>query len=71
MGHDIVADDLLAGLCDVIIDVVRICLHLGDLLICNRKSEFLLCLRKCDPELSPLVTIIAHILIPLLVHCVY
>ena len=53
MGHHIVADFLFSCLCHIIIDILRMCLQLIDLLLGNRQTQLFLGLRKCDPQLPP------------------
>ena len=59
MAHDVVAHFLLSRLCDIIVDILRMRLQLLDLLVCNDRlsvlgqSQFLLRLRKGNPELAP------------------
>ena len=53
MTHDIVADNFLAGLRLFVIDILRVLLHLRNLLIGDIQSQLLLCLSECNPELSP------------------
>ena len=59
MAHDIMAHFLLSRLCDIIVDVLRMCLQLLDLLVRDDglsvlgQSQLLLRLRKGNPELAP------------------
>ena len=53
MRHDIMTDDLLPLLCHLIVDIILMCLQLCDLFIRDVQPELLLCLRQCDPKLSP------------------
>ena len=53
MAHYIVANFLLPGLGNIVVDVVLVSLEFFNLLICNRKSKFLLYLCKGDPKSPP------------------
>ncbi len=51
--HHVVAHDLFTGLCHIVIDIVPVGLHLGNLLFGDGKAQFLFRLRERDPEPSP------------------
>ena len=53
MGHNIMANFLLAGFCHIIINIFCMGFQFIDLLLCDRKSQLLLGLCQCDPQLSP------------------
>ncbi len=53
VGHDVMADDLLARLRVLVVDILRMALKLFDLLVGNREAELLLGLREGDPEPAP------------------
>ena len=53
VGHDVVADELLALGRNVIVDVVGVSLELVDLLPGHGQSELHLCLGKRYPQPSP------------------
>ena len=53
MAHDIVTHFFFPRFRILVVDVVRVCLHLRDLLIGYVKSELFLRLRKGDPESPP------------------
>ena len=53
MAHNVMAHFLLARFCHVVVDISRMAFQLIDLLLCDRKSEFLFCLCQRNPESSP------------------
>ena len=53
MRHDIMSYKLLPLLCNLVVDVILMGLKLLYLLIGDIKTKLLLCLCKCNPELSP------------------
>ena len=53
MTHNVMAHFLLARFCHVVVDISRMAFQLIDLLLCDRKSEFLFCLCQRNPESSP------------------
>ena len=53
MAHNVMAHFLLARFCHVVVDIGRMAFQLIDLLLCDRKSEFLFCLCQRNPESSP------------------
>ena len=44
---------LLACLCHIVIDIIRMCLHLINLLLRNVKTKLFLRLCKGNPQFSP------------------
>ena len=53
MAHYIVAKLLFILSCNIIIDIIGICLKLVNLLLSDIKPKFLFSLCKCNPKLSP------------------
>ena len=51
--HNIMTHLTFTFLCNVIIDILCMCLQFINLLLCNVKAKLFLCLSKCDPESSP------------------
>ena len=53
VAHNIVTHLFLTGFRVLVIDIVRMRFEFFDLLICDIKSELLLCLCQRDPKFSP------------------
>ena len=53
MGHNVMTHKLFPFSCNIVIDVIRMCLKLFDLLVRNRKSQFFFRFRQSDPKFSP------------------
>ncbi len=53
MGHDVMADDFLPLPGHIIINILRMAFQFLDLLLRNRKPQFLFRLRKRNPQFPP------------------
>ena len=53
VGHDIVSQLLLLGFGKLVVDVVNVSLHFGDLLVGNVQAQLLFSRGESNPKLSP------------------